>query len=62
MLGDDIVIFNDKVAKAYLTIMRGLGLEINLSKSVISPQVASFEYAKRTVYKGVDVSGIPYYK
>lgn len=60
VLGDDIVIFNDKVAKAYLTIMRGLGLEINLSKSVISPKVASFEYAKRTVYKGVDVSGIPW--
>jgi len=47
LLGDDIVIANQKVASHYLSIMRDLfGVEINLSKSLESETGVS-EFAKR---------------
>lgn len=58
LLGDDIVIFDQEVATAYLAIMARLGVEINLSKSVIA-NTEAFEFAKVTGYKGVDVSALP---
>jgi hypothetical protein len=45
VLGDDIIICNDDVSSAYLSIMETLGVSINLSKSVISSDIA--EFAKR---------------
>jgi hypothetical protein len=42
VLGDDVVIRDDAVAQAYLTIMSQLGVSINLSKSVISKDFAEF--------------------
>jgi hypothetical protein len=42
LLGDDIVIKNDKVAQQYLSLMNALGVSINLSKSVISKDFAEF--------------------
>lgn len=45
ILGDDIVIANSIVAKNYLDIMKYLGVQINLSKSVESTQFC--EFAKR---------------
>jgi len=42
ILGDDIVISNESVAKEYLKIMDALGVQINLSKSVISKKFAEF--------------------
>jgi len=60
ILGDDIVIFNTKVAKAYHRVITLLGVECNLSKSVISPSGDSLEFAKKTFYKGVNVSPIPF--
>lgn len=36
VLGDDIVIANDEVAKEYYNLMNSLGVSINLSKSVVS--------------------------
>nr|UPW42134.1 MAG: putative RNA dependent RNA polymerase [Guangxi sediment mito-like virus 2] len=46
LLGDDIVIANNEVAKAYYHLMvEILGVDINLSKSLIS--FTHFEYAKR---------------
>nr|UPW42115.1 MAG: putative RNA dependent RNA polymerase [Sichuan mountain mitovirus 8] len=45
VLGDDFIINNDAVAEQYLTIMKLLGVEINLDKSVISDRF--FEFAKR---------------
>jgi len=45
LLGDDIVIRNDEVAIAYRQLMQDLGLEINMSKSVVSSHFA--EFAKR---------------
>jgi hypothetical protein len=45
VLGDDVVIANDAVASEYLQLMKSLGVEINLTKSVISDEFA--EFAKR---------------
>lgn len=42
VLGDDIVIANDLVAKQYQLIMDTLGVSINLSKSVQSKDFAEF--------------------
>jgi hypothetical protein len=48
VLGDDIVICSDSVAKSYHWLMtEWLGVDINLSKSLISKH--SFEFAKRLV-------------
>lgn len=58
MLGDDIVIFDEEVAKSYLKLMEGFGVAINLSKSVISNN-GSFDFAKVSSYKGATVSAIP---
>jgi hypothetical protein len=60
VLGDDIVIFDSSLAKWYLHIMKNLGLEINLSKSIISPEKPVFDFAKRTVIGSELVSGITY--
>jgi hypothetical protein len=57
LLGDDIVIANEQVAKSYLTIMQDLGVSINLSKSVVST-TGSMEFAKRLIVKGTDLSPI----
>lgn len=57
LLGDDIVIFNKEVAMKYLEIMTSFGLDINLSKSVISTN-GSFEFAKVTCCKGNLVSPV----
>ncbi|USV40785.1 putative RNA-dependent RNA polymerase [Leptosphaeria biglobosa mitovirus 3] len=57
LLGDDIVIANDAVAKSYHSIMTQiLGVEINLSKSMISCN--SFEFAKRIVTLDGEVSPV----
>jgi len=56
-LGDDIVLFDDLVAAAYLRLMEELGVSINLTKSVVAT-TPSFEFAKVTGYKGKDVSAL----
>lgn len=58
VLGDDIVIWDDRVAKAYLAVMLELGVEISGSKSLRSPR-GVFEFAKRFVVAGVDATAIP---
>jgi len=45
LLGDDIVIRNDDVAKHYLELMDLLGVEISSAKTLVSEN--SFEFAKR---------------
>jgi len=57
LLGDDIVIANYKVAQEYLVLLREIGVEYGLAKSLIS-STGGFEFAKRTFAKGKDVSGI----
>nr|QIR30276.1 RNA-dependent RNA polymerase [Plasmopara viticola lesion associated mitovirus 53] len=54
ILGDDVVIANDAVAQEYLKLMESLGVDINLSKSVISNRFT--EFAKTWVGKGVNLS------
>jgi hypothetical protein len=57
LLGDDIVIADEKVAKEYMKVMDALGVKIGLAKSLVG-QDLSMEFAKRFVYKGQDVSPI----
>jgi len=59
ILGDDIVIFHSKVAKAYHNTIISLGVECNLSKSILSPKGLSLEFAKKTFYLGDNVSPSP---
>jgi hypothetical protein len=60
IVGDDIVIGNARVAKAYLSVMSTLGVGIGLHKSLISASGTAVEFAKRTFYCGMDVSPIPF--
>lgn len=56
ILGDDIVIWHDEVAKRYLEIMKELGVDISIPKSNISPNM--YEFAKRVFIDGKEVTGI----
>jgi hypothetical protein len=58
LLGDDIVIWNKPLALSYLKVMKGLGVEINLSKSILSTKGTGLEFAKRTFMGKEDVSPI----
>jgi hypothetical protein len=60
LLGDDIVIAHSAVAREYLHLMEMLAVPINKSKSIISKSGLGLEFAKRTFYKGQDVSPIPF--
>nr|USC27721.1 MAG: RNA dependent RNA polymerase [Mitoviridae sp. gcode 1] len=57
VLGDDIVIANSTVARCYLEILSELGCPVNLTKSIVSHN-GSFEFAKRFIFGGLDVSPI----
>jgi hypothetical protein len=48
LLGDDIVILREDVAREYLSLMRYLGVTINISKSISSSN-GLLEFAKRVV-------------
>jgi glycosyltransferase involved in cell wall biosynthesis len=58
VLGDDIVIMGGQVADAYVAIMKGLGVQIGAHKSLVSREGLCLEFAKRTFYKGKDVSAV----
>jgi hypothetical protein len=45
ILGDDIVIKNDKVAKMYIDVIKGLGVELSEQKTHVS--LDTYEFAKR---------------
>lgn len=57
LLGDDIVICDDDVAKRLMAVYHALGVEVNLSKTLVSKD--TFEFAKRLVTNGADVSPFP---
>jgi hypothetical protein len=57
LLGDDIVLFDKKVAQKYLELMESFGVPINLSKSVVANN-ATVEFAKVVMHNGVDVSAL----
>jgi hypothetical protein len=58
VLGDDVVIWNRKVASRYKSLLEQIDVKINQSKSLVSegptPQV---EFAKRIALNGVEISG-----
>nr|UPW42095.1 MAG: putative RNA dependent RNA polymerase [Yunnan mito-like virus 26] len=56
ILGDDVVITNILVAREYLKVMKELDLEINFSKSLISPKGYA-EFAKRFISSSETLSG-----
>jgi hypothetical protein len=56
ILGDDIVIYHDEVAKMYQEIMKQLDVGISIPKSCISSNM--YEFAKRIFINGIEVSGI----
>jgi hypothetical protein len=45
ILGDDIVIKNDAVAKTYIDVINRLGVELSLQKTHVSSD--TYEFAKR---------------
>jgi hypothetical protein len=57
LLGDDIVIGDDDVAKSYLDVLTKLGVETSPSKTHIS--LHSYEFAKRWFHHGVEITGLP---
>jgi hypothetical protein len=56
ILGDDIVIYHDEVAKEYLRIMKALDVGISIPKTCIS--INMYEFAKRIFIANVEVTGI----
>lgn len=58
LLGDDLVLGDKSVMKQYLHILRALGVECGLHKSVLSHDGLSLEFAKKTFYRGEDVSPV----
>lgn len=58
VLGDDLVIGHYQVAHHYLSLCQTIGVDVNLSKSIISDNL-SLEFAKRFFYKGEEVTPIP---
>lgn len=57
LLGDDVVIYNNKVAKSYVTLITDLGVEISQPKSHVSKD--TYEFAKRWFKGGIEISPVP---
>lgn len=58
LLGDDIVIANQKVGEAYLQLLHKYGVGVSELKTHKSPHL--YEFAKRWVYKDVEVTPFPF--
>jgi len=57
LLGDDVLIGDHKLAKLYLEVMSQLGVDISHSKSHASAKL--FEFAKRLILDGAEVTPFP---
>jgi len=57
LLGDDIVIYNDIVAKEYIKVINALGVDCSPAKSHTS--LNTYEFAKRWFRNGIEVSPVP---
>lgn len=57
MLGDDVVLGDDHVAKHYMTILERLGVETSPSKTHTSK--TTYEFAKRWIHNGMEITGVP---
>jgi len=58
ILGDDMVLSGHRVARQYLRVLKDLGVECNLSKSVLSARGIGLEFAKTTFIDKQNVSPI----
>jgi hypothetical protein len=58
VVGDDVIIADPEVARAYHRNLDDLGVKISLHKSVRSPDASAGEFVKRFIYKGEDLSPI----
>lgn len=58
LLGDDIVILHNGVAKEYQKILKSFEVDISAHKTLISDNMC--EFAKKLYEKGKDISGIQY--
>lgn len=58
LLGDDIVIRDNAVAEQYRAILQSLGVEISTQKTHVSED--TYEFAKRWICAGVEVTGAPF--
>lgn len=56
LLGDDVVIANQKVSEKYQELMEEMGVELSPSKTHVSPD--TYEFAKRWYQAGSEISGI----
>jgi len=61
VLGDDIIIAGDEVSKSYLELVKGIGIEISIPKSVLPNSVVrdSGEFASRLIVGQTDYSPLP---
>jgi hypothetical protein len=60
VIGDDVAIFQERVALKYKEIIEMLGVEINPNKSIISKgKTLSAEITKRIFIDGEEISPIP---
>lgn len=60
VLGDDVMIFDKKVADEYLRLMNEIGVVVNLTKSFVSHGPVVFgEFAKRVFLGPNEVTGLP---
>ena len=59
ILGDDIVIKNDKVAERYIKVITSLGVEVSLNKTHVSKD--TYEFAKRWIkpLTKQEITGVP---
>jgi len=57
ILGDDVVIHDDDIAKKYMETLTLLGVEFSSSKTHTSPYM--YEFAKRVVHSGVELTPFP---
>lgn len=60
VLGDDLVIFNPKVASEYIKICQHLGISTKDEDSIHPKQTHTLEVAKRLFRRGVEVSPLPF--
>lgn len=64
VLGDDIVIANERVANEYLRVLDNIGVEVGLAKSLLSRTGTALEFAKRTFLSTprgfFNVSAVPF--
>lgn len=57
ILGDDIVIKNQRIAQRYTNIITKLGVSISKQKTHVSKD--TYEFAKRWIKGGIEITGIP---